>query len=100
MLRNEHTSASQSGKSGQKRPRDGQNVSAPTAKKGAVKAAPTPDRSEAEQRHMRAKGLCFHCMSRAGHRAAKCDQKVKGIAAKPLPSDFKAVDWAATLSKE
>ena len=66
VVRNELSSAThQAAKSGQKRPRDGQNVSAPSAKKG-VKAAMTPDRSAAEQRYMRAKGLCFHCMVKAG----------------------------------
>ena len=101
VVRNELSSAAhQSAKSGQKRPRDAQNISAPSAKKGAVKAAVTPNRSPAEQRYMRAKGLCFHCMVKAGHRVSKCDQKVKGIAAKPLPSDFKAADWPEAQSSK
>ena len=94
------SSANQSGKSSQKRPRDAQNVTPPVAKKGGVKAAQTPDRSPAEQRYMRAKGLCFHCMQNAGHRSAKCDQKIRGIAAKPLPSEFKAADWPEAQSSK
>ncbi|KAL9591213.1 MAG: hypothetical protein Q9179_007949 [Wetmoreana sp. 5 TL-2023] len=85
------------GKSGQKRPSDGQGSSEPPAKKGSSKVAETPTRSAAEIRYLRSKGMCFHCMSNQ-HTSRRCDQKVKGIAAKSLPSEFKAADWPADQS--
>ena len=81
-------SLGKSGQSGVKRPCDVQGASASSAKKGGSRVAPTPERSNAEQRYLRAKVLCFHCMLKAGHRVQDCDQKVNGVAAKPMPADF------------
>lgn len=95
--------AQSTGKSGQKRARDSQGASAPPSKKGGNKAkiAETPTRSEAEQRYLRAKGLCFHCLVKADHLARKCDQKIQGIPAKNMPAEFKADEWqAGSSSKE
>ncbi len=101
----EQPAATQAGnKSGLKRPPDAHKSSAPApaAKKNAVKAAASPGWSFAEQRYITAKGLCFHSMRAAGHRVAKCDQKVRNVAAKPLPSrlPFKVDDWPETQSSK
>ena len=49
---------------------------------------------------MKAKGFCFHSMKNAGHRVAKRDQNVRGVAAKPLPSNLKVDDWPETQSSK
>ena len=39
-------------------------------------------------------------MSRSGDRVAKCDQKIKGVAAKPMPLEFRGDNWPETQSSE
>ena len=99
----EQPAATQAGnKSGLKRILDAHTSSAPAhaATKSVVEAAATPDQSLAQQRYMKAKGFCFHSMKNAGHRVAKRDQNVRGVAAKPLPSNLKVDDWPETQSSK
>ena len=82
--------------SGQKRPRDGPSSGGqgPVNKKGATHSQ-TPTRSEPEMRYLKAHKLCFHCMAKDKHLSSRCDQKRKGVVAKPMPADFKLENWQA-----
>ena len=74
-------------------------VTAKKANPGSSKNGFTPKRTDAEQAYLKAKGLCFHCVSKVDlkgfpHRVHDCPAKNSGVDGRnKTPADFRAVDF-------
>ena len=72
------------------------------ANAGSSKNGFTPKRTDAEQAYLKAKGLCFHCISKVNlkgepfpHRVHDCPAKNSGVDGRnKMPADFRAADFS------
>ena len=72
------------------------------ANSGSIKNGFTPKRTDAEQAYLKAKGLCFHCISKVNlkgelfpHRVHDCPAKGSGVDGREkMPADFRAPDFS------